>query len=180
MPAVTDVLESLCARLRPPEVTVDAGVPLPFADPDRSSSWAWLHTTRPLARVAGEDRVRFTAPTEALESLLAQANPDASLRPGTPGVLLWASVADADGALLACGAARPHTPGVPHLSSIAVHPRARRQGLGSAVTTAMTRRLLRRYPAVSLALWSGNSAARALYDSLGFVGGHDYTTCALS
>ena len=55
-------------------------------------------------------------------------------------------------------------------------PAARRQGLGAAVTAAMTRRLLRTAPVVSLALWSGNTTARALYDRIGFTGGHDYRT----
>ncbi len=170
------VVEELCARLRPAEVTVDARVPLPFAHPDNGSLWAWRHTTRQLRAVPGEDRVGFAPTTQALEDLLAEANPDAGLRPGSPGVLTWAAVADEDGTLLACGAARPHTPGVPHLSSIAVHPRARRQGLGAAVTVALVRRLLRTAPAVSLALWAGNDAARALYDGLGFVGGPDHAT----
>ena len=85
-------------------------------------------------------------PEPGLDALLAEANPEAFVRPGTPGVLLWAAVADEDGSLLACGAAKPHTPGVPHLSSVAVHPRARRQGLGAAVTVALVRRLLRTEP----------------------------------
>lgn len=174
--AVTAVVEELCARLRPPEVTVDARVPLPFTRPDGGSLWAWRHTTRPLPRVPGEDRVGFAPTTAALEDLLAAANPDAFVRPVTPGVLLWAAVEDADGSLLACAAAKPHTPGVPHLSSVAVHPSARRQGLGGAVTVALARRLLRAAPAVSLAFWGGNDAARALYDGLGFVGGPDHAT----
>lgn len=172
---VSDVIEELCTTLRPAEVAVDARVPLPFAHPDHGSLWAWMHTTRSLPEVPGEDRVDVAPSTDALEVLLAAANPDAFVRPGTPGVS-WAAVADADGTLLACAAARPHTPGVPHLSSIAVHPRARRQGLGAAVTVALTRRLLRTSPAVSLALWAGNTAARSLYDRIGFVGGHDYAT----
>lgn len=175
LPAVTVVVEELCARLRPAEVTVDARVPLPFARADGGSLWAWRHTSRQLPPVPGEDRVGFAPPTAALEDLLAAANPDASVRPGTPGVL-WAAVEDADGTLLACAAAGAHTPGVPHLSSVAVHPRARRQGLGGAVTVALTRRLLRGAPAVSLAFWGGNDAARALYDGLGFVGAPDHAT----
>ncbi|MFC3687356.1 GNAT family N-acetyltransferase [Aquipuribacter hungaricus] len=173
---VGEVVEELCAVLRPAEVTVDARVPLPFASPDGGSRWAWRHTVRQLPAVPGEDRVVWDPPTGALEELLAAANPDAFVRPGTPGVLVWAAVADSDGSLLACGAAKPHTPGVPHLSSIAVHPQARRQGLGAAVTVALVRRLLRSHPTVSLALWAGNSGARALYDGLGFVGGPDHAT----
>lgn len=173
---VAERVEELCARLRPAEVTVDARVPLPFAHPENGSLWAWRHTVRALPPVPHEDRVRFDPPTGALEALLAEANPDAFVRPGTPGVLAWAAVPDADGTLLACGAAKAHTPGVPHLSSVAVHPRARRQGLGAAVTVALTRRLLRRYPAVSLALWAGNAGARALYEQVGFVGGPDHAT----
>ncbi|MGJ7442072.1 GNAT family N-acetyltransferase [Aquipuribacter sp. MA13-6] len=173
---VGEVVEDLCRALRPHEVTVDAAVPLPFAHPEHGSLWAWLHTTSALPIVPGEDRVRWDPDPVRLDELLDEANPDAYVRPGSPGARSWAAVADEDGRLLACGAVTEHTPGVPHLSSIAVSPAARRQGLGAALTVGMTRRLLRTAPAVSLALWSGNTVARALYDRIGFTGGHDYAT----
>jgi ribosomal protein S18 acetylase RimI-like enzyme len=173
---VSAVVADLCREVEPFEVTVDVRVPLPFTDPARGADWAWMHTARQLPPVPGEDRVVWSPGAAELDELLAEANPDAYVRPGTPGVLAWAGIPDDDGRLLACGAAYPHTPGVPHLSSVAVSPRARRQGLGAALTVAMTRRLLRTSPVVSLALWSGNTGARALYDRVGFRGGHDYRT----
>jgi ribosomal protein S18 acetylase RimI-like enzyme len=178
--AVGEVVEPLCRATGTPEVTVDISVPLDFADPDRGSEWAWMHATRALPAVPGEDRVVWSPDRDAVDALLDEANPDAYVRPGTPGVLAWAAVPDTDGTLLACGAATHHTPVVPHLSSIAVSPRARRQGLGAALTVAMTRRLLRTAPVVSLALWAGNTTARALYDRVGFTGGHDYRTRELA
>lgn len=173
---VSEVVQGLCLALRPFEVTVDAGVPLPFAHPDNGSRWAWLHTTRPLPPVPGEDLVVWSPDPDLVTALLDEANPDAFVRPGDPRLRAWAAVAGPDGRLLACGAVTHHSPGIPHLSSIAVSPAARRQGLGAALTAAMTRHLLRTAPAVTLAMWSGNTVARALYDRLGFIGGHDYAT----
>ena len=180
---VATVAGPLAARLGAPEVTVAASVTLPeqVSGTDDVGSgvggetlWAWMHTTRTLPPVPGEDRVEWDPDPAAVEALLQDANPDAYVRPGDPRALAWAVVPGEDGALLACGAVTEHAPGVPHLSSIAVSTTARRQGLGAAVTAAMARHLLARSPVVSLALWSGNTAARALYDRLGWTGGHDY------
>jgi len=171
------VAEDLGHALRPTEVTTGEGV-LGWAHPDGGSRWAWLHTTRALPRVPGEDRVSWTPDPVRVSELLDEANPDAYVRPGGPTAQSWAAVAGPGGRLLGCGAVTHHRPGVPHLSSIAVSPTARRQGLGAALTVAMTRHLLRTAPAVSLALWSGNTGARALYDRIGFTGGHDFDTRA--
>ncbi|WP_380168504.1 GNAT family N-acetyltransferase [Jannaschia sp. R86511] len=139
-----------------------------------------MATTRPLPAVPGEDRLTWDPDPAAVDALLDEANPDAYVRPGRPGGLAWAAVPGPDGRLLACGAASYHRPGVPHLASIAVSPSARRQGLGAALTVGMTRHLLRTAPAVSLALWSGNTVARALYERIGFATGHDYATRELT
>lgn len=173
---VAAVVEDLCRQLPAAEVTVDARVPLPFTDPERGSEWAWLHTARALPVVPGEERVVWSPDDDRVDELLDLANPDAYVRPGSPTARAWAGVPGEDGALLACGAVTHHSPGVPHLASIAVSTAARRHGLGAALTVAMTRRLLRTAPVVSLALWSGNTVARALYDRVGFTGGHDYLT----
>lgn len=170
------VVEDLCRALQPHEVTVDATVPLPFADPDDGSTWAWLHTTRPLPPVPGDDRVRWDPDPARVDALLDEANPDAFVRPGSPSARAWAAVPGDDGRLLACGVVTQHVPGAPHLASIAVSSTARRRGLGAALTVGMTRTLLRTAPVVSLAMWSGNTVARALYDRVGFTGGHDYAT----
>ncbi len=169
---VGPLAESLGAR----EVTVDAAVDLRLGHPDRGSEWAWMHTARPLPVVPGEDRVVWSPDPTVVEALLDEANPDAFVRPGDGRSTGWAAVLDDDGGALACGAVTEHAPGVPHLASIAVASSARRQGLGAALTAAMTRRLLRTAPAVTLALWSGNTTARALYDRIGLTGGHDYRT----
>lgn len=174
--AVGGAVQELCEHLRPHEVTVDARVPLDFAHPEHGSRWAWLHTTRPLPAVPGEELVVWSPEAAAVDALLDVANPDAFVRPGSPAAHAWAAVPDTDGGLLACGAVTFHAPVLPHLASVAVAPRARRRGLGAALTAAMVRRLLRTSPAVSLALWAGNTSARALYDRVGFTGGHDYAT----
>lgn len=178
---VSAVVADLCRALRPHEVTVDERVPLSFAGPEQGARWAWLHAARPPLPVPGEERVVWSPDPARLQALLDEANPTAYVRPGDPSAPAWAAVPDPGGSgrLLACGAVAHHRPGVPLLSSIAVSPSARRQGLGAALTAAMTRRLLARAPVVSLALWSGNTVARALYDRVGFTGGHDFLTLEL-
>lgn len=177
---VGDIVGDLCVRLSPPQVTVDARVPLPFADPAKGSEWAWLHVARALPAVPGQERVRWSPDPIAVAQLLSEANPDAFVGADDPAVKAWAAIPGEDGRLVACGAVTHHSPGIPHLGSITVSPAARRQGLGAALTAAMVRRLLRTAPVVSLALWSGNTVARALYDRLGFTGGHDYATRELT
>jgi ribosomal protein S18 acetylase RimI-like enzyme len=79
--------------------------------------------------------------------------------------------------LLACGADTSESPGVGHLSSIATHPDARGQGLGSAVTAALIRLLLDEgCDLVVLGLYAANSAGRALYDHLGMHDDHRFTS----
>lgn len=174
--AVGAVVQPLAEALGAPEVTVDVAVDLRVGDPARGSEWAWMHASHPLPPVAGEERVLWSPEPAVVDALLDEANPDAYVRPGDGRSTAWAAVVDDDGRALACGAVTEHTPGVPHLASIAVSPTARRQGLGAALTAAMTRRLLRTSPVVTLALWAGNTKARALYDRIGYTGGHDYRT----
>lgn len=66
---------------------------------------------------------------------------------------------------------------VGHFSAIAIRPDARGQGLGSALTAWATRRLFREgYDLVTLGLYAGNTAARRMYDRLGFTGEHRFTS----
>lgn len=139
----------------------------------RLDHWDWMWTDAPSpAPVAGEERVEplVDAEAPAVERLLASAGPRHSVDPGDPVVRGWVGVRDAGtGRLLACAAHEEPIPGVPQLASVATAPDARGQGLGTAVTAALTRRLFASgTPVVTLALDAGNHRARRIYRRLGY------------
>jgi len=134
--------------------------------------WEWMWTDAAPAPTAGEGRVAAVPVPRCdpeIVGLLAAASPRHSSAPGSAGVERWLGIRGPHGALLAVGANHPSSPGVPHLASIAVHPGARGQGLGAAVTAALTRQLLSEgAPAVTLGMYSDNAVARRMYERLGF------------
>ncbi|BCJ57267.1 GNAT family N-acetyltransferase [Micromonospora endophytica] len=78
----------------------------------------------------------------------------------------WYGVRDGD-RLIACGA--DCTRGdVGFLAGLTVAPEHRRQGLGAALTTGMTRALSARYDVVALGVHLSNTNARRLYQRLGY------------
>ncbi|WP_336923564.1 GNAT family N-acetyltransferase [Aquipuribacter sp. SD81] len=179
--AVAAVAGSLRAATGAPDLTVPAAAAALAGgavglglEPGRTFGWAWRHTTRPLPAAPWEERVAWDPPVDDVARLLDEASPHAFVRPGSPWVRRWAGLRGDDGTLLACGAVTEHAPGVPHLAAIATHPAARGRGLGGALTAGMTRSLLGRHAAVSLALWASNDAARRTYARIGFADGHDY------
>lgn len=159
-------------------------VTLPRGTPARLPAWVgldgtdwdfrWLAAPPPPQR--GEDRV-VDLDEQGIAAFLAAASPTASALPGSERVNGWVGVRAADGALLACAADTSMTPAIGHLSSIAVSPAARGQGLGSAVTAALTRRFFTAgAEIVTLGMYADNTAGRALYDRLGFADDHRFTS----
>ena len=135
----------------------------------------WLAAPPPVQR--GEERVVPVDDDVAVAELLAASSSRASARPGQPGVRRWVGVRDESGRLLACAADTSSASGVGHLSSIAVAPHARGQGLGKAVTAALVRRLFDDgSDIVTLGMYADNLAGRALYDALGFADEHPFTS----
>ncbi len=59
--------------------------------------------------------------------------------------------------------------GVAAIGNVLTHPSRRRQGLARALMATLSRRLLDAVPTVGLNVGVANTAARALYDDLGFV-----------
>jgi ribosomal protein S18 acetylase RimI-like enzyme len=104
----------------------------------------------------------------AISDLLDAGNADAHARPGDPRIHSWLGVSDELG--LACvGALTVTENGGAHLRAITTAPRARRRGLGSAVSAALTRRGLREVsPEVTLGVYSDNTPALELYAALGY------------
>ena len=172
----------------------------------RGTDWdfRWLDAPPPVQ--PGEDRV-VEVDDAAVAGLLPFASPTASTLPGAPGVRGWLGVLGpvpapgpgdpqnqngsstpeitrsgsvdhaGDEVLLACVADTSAATGVGHLSSIAVHPAARGQGLGRAVTAAMARRMFASgCDLVTLGMYADNVAGRALYDGLGMHDDHRFTS----
>ena len=134
----------------------------------------WLAAPPPVQ--PGEGEVVAVSDDNAVRALLAAASHTASARPGDPGVRRWVGVRWT-GDLAACAADTSGATGVGHLSSIAVHPAARRAGLGRAVTAALTRTLFREgCDVVTLAMYADNAVGRRLYDGLGFSDEHRWTS----
>ena len=168
-----------------PELPSRQRLTVPRGAPARFPAWAgmdgvdwdfrWLPEPPPVQR--GEDRVEPVDDAVAVTSLLAASSSRASVQPGDEAVLGWVGVRDRTGQLLACAADTSSATGVGHLSSIAVLPAARGQGLGKAVTAALTRRLFDEgKDVVTLGMYADNPAGRALYDALGFRDEHPFTS----
>lgn len=175
---VAELLPELPPRQR---VTVPRGTPvhLPawvgMAPASADWDFRWLAAPPPVQ--AGEDRVEPVDDDAAVKALLTEASPTASAQPGDEGVRRWLGVRGGDGGLLACAADTSAATGVGHLSSIAVAVAARGQGLGRAVTAALTRQLFEDgADLVTLGMYASNDAGRAMYDAIGFVDDHRFTS----
>jgi ribosomal protein S18 acetylase RimI-like enzyme len=143
-----------------------------------TTDWDFRWTDVPPPEQPREDDV-VEVGDDAVQALLAVANPGASAQPGDERVRRWLGLPGPAG-LLACGADTTQATGVGHLSSIATHPDARGQGLGAAVTAALTRRLLTQdCDVVTLGMYASNTAGRALYDHLGMKDDHRFTSGTL-
>ena len=133
----------------------------------------WLGEPPPVQ--PAEDRV-VEVTAEEVAALLPTASPTASALPGDPAVRRWVGV-QGDAGLLACAADTSAATRVGHLSSIAVLPEARGQGLGAAVTARLTRDLFAEgCDVVTLGMYADNAAGRALYDALGMADEHRFTS----
>lgn len=171
---ISDLLGEIPHNTR---VTMPRGTPplLPAWVAVDGNDWEFWWTSSPLAEQPGEDRVEVVS-AEEVAALLPVASPTASAQPDDPGVRRWVGVRGPDG-LLACAADTSGATGVGHLSSIAVHPSARGQGLGSAVTASLTRRLFEEgCDLVTLGMYADNTAGFALYGSLGMHNDHHFTS----
>lgn len=194
--AVSLLVEELLPELRDrTRVTLPRGTAalLPAWVALAGTDWdfRWLDAAPP--QQPGEDRV---TPVEdaAVADLLERASPRASARPGDPAVKAWYGITGPGSpgpgstgpgtarpgtapGLLACAADTSAATAVGHLSSIAVDPDARGQGLGAAVTAAVARRMLATdCDLVTLGMYADNTAGRALYDRLGMHDAHHFTS----
>ena len=171
---IADLLEELRDRQR---VTLPRGTAplLPAWVALDGTDWDFRWLGAPPPEQPGEDAVT-EVPDELVSRLLAAASPTASAQPGDPAVRRWLGVVEG-GELLAVAADTSAATAVGHLSSIAVHPAARGRGLALAVTARLTRTLLAEgCDVVTLGMYAGNTAGRALYDRLGFADDHRFSS----
>lgn len=155
-------------RLNLPRIALGAVTPyLPAADP---GDWDFRWTTTAPPPLLGEERVvpLGAEDEKAIIDLIEEAFPTTSTRPGQPRINQWYGIWDS-GRLVACGADRSRG-GVGFLAGLTVAPDRRGQGLGAALTAAMTRRLLAAHGRVTLGVMADNHHAARLYERLGFVG----------
>jgi len=138
---------------------------------DRAWDFRWttsvpgLDPDREVVGVEGDDEI---------DALLDEAFPDSSVRPGHPLVIGWYGVR-AGGRLAAVAADRSGRPPgsdarptVGAIGGLAVHPDFRGQGLGKALSAALTGRFVRDYGLSTLGVYPENVAAQRMYESLGY------------
>jgi GNAT superfamily N-acetyltransferase len=178
--AVGDLVARLLPELPPRQrITVPRGTPahLPAWVGMAGTDWDFRWLTAAPAVQRGESQVVPVCDDDELTALLAAASPTAWVQPGDAAARRWVGVRDGAGALVACAADTSAATGVGHLSSIAVLPAARGRGLGRAVTAALTRRLLAEgNDLVALGMYADNTVARGVYDALGYVDDHRFTS----
>lgn len=173
---VGTLLDALAPHLPALDVT---GVSVPRAQEheitDRftvlgGGDWDWMWTDQhptPAAEAALVD-LDDTRDAEEITALAAE-NPRFEGFPGTGASEQWVGARDAEGRLVACGAIQRLPSGVAHLGGILVTSRYRRQGLGTAVTAALTAGAVAAEGVCTLGMYADNDAARSVYEGLGYV-----------
>jgi ribosomal protein S18 acetylase RimI-like enzyme len=153
-------------------ITVPRGVDVTrwVAESEWQGAWDLMRCDEPPATQPAEQRVRVLEDLDAVQAFLDRVNPHHSVRADHAEVELWMGVADeADGGLLAVGAFTRRVSGVAYLASIATDEQARGQGLGGAVTAALTRHAFASGDALcTLAHYHPNEPARRVYLRLGY------------
>lgn len=149
--------------------------------------WEWFWTTTIPERRPGEaavERLDVADPHVAgeLTELLDVSSPTTSALPGDPTVDHWYGIRAAERGLVACAAESERASGSSNLRAIAVHPALRGRGLGADVTAAVMRAGFEAgLHAVTLGMYSDNeTAARPMYQRLGFQLGQEFATYAVS
>ena len=134
------------------------------------AEWDLMRCDAAPPKQPGEERVELVEDAASVQAFLDRVSPTHSVRADHPEVERWLGVADeASGTLLAIGAFTRRLRGTPYLASIATAPEARGQGLGGAVTAALTRHAFATGQGpCTLAHFHPNDQARRLYLRLGY------------
>ncbi|GAA1926763.1 hypothetical protein GCM10009737_30780 [Nocardioides lentus] len=160
-----------------------AGALPPAWRPAEPRSWHWMLTTQappaPPAPPPAVEEVDLASDSgqgaAAVDAVLDAAMPETHARPGTAGIECWLGVRGADGVLAGVGALARQPDGTGNLRGIAVLPSYGGQGLGTALSAALTRRALAGASGVAtLGVYVDNAPALAVYDRLGFRTRHTF------
>lgn len=136
--------------------------------------WDWLWTDAPPPRQPAEHRVVGLDDADDAADLIrlnAEHSPTAESEPGSGRTEVWLGIRDRAGSIIAAGAIHRTAAGAPHLCGIVVDAAHRGQGLGAAITAALTRRALSLSGDTSVAtlsVYAGNTGARRMYQQLGY------------
>lgn len=151
-----------------------------YLEVSHRDDWDFRWTVTPPAVQPGEDRVvRLSAADhDAIGDLVESSFPTSTTRPGDPRVRHWYGI-HAGRRLVAVGADRSRG-GTGFLAGITVAVDARGQGLGAALTSAMTRILFDHAEEVTLGVMTDNLGAARLYERLGFIGSTPRTSVELA
>jgi ribosomal protein S18 acetylase RimI-like enzyme len=141
-----------------------------WAGEGRWNAWDLMRCDAEPPRQPGEERVVRIEDLASVQEFLDRASPTHSVPADHPEVEHWLGVAEeSTGTLLAIGAFERRRRGTPYLASIATAPEARGQGLGGAVTAALTRHAFATGESLcTLAHFHPNDQARRLYLRLGY------------
>ena len=143
----------------------------PGVESDRAWDFRW---TTSVPDIVEDHEVVPVGDGDEINALLDEVFPDSSVRPGHPVVIGWYGIR-AGGRLAAVAADRSGRPPgsearptVGVIGSLAVHPHFRGQGLGKALSAALTTRFVRDYGLSTLGVYPQNVAAQRMYESLGY------------
>lgn len=172
-------LEWLAASglLEQPGVTAVSG-PLPHAALLESvlgltdgGDWEWMWTdTAPPVDPREADIVELDDRDDGpeIEAFSRANNPRVWTEIGTGRMQGWLGLREETGALIAVGGAEREATGVPHLAGIVTAVNRRREGLGSVISAALTRRAIAEDGVCTLGMFSDNDTARRVYHRLGY------------
>ena len=133
--------------------------------------WEWMWTaTPPDVDPRESDVVELDDLVDGpqIEAFSRANNPRVWTEIGTGRMQDWLGLRDAAGELIAVGGADREATGVPHLAGIVTALERRREGLGSVISAALTRRALARHGVCTLGMFSDNDTARRVYHRLGY------------
>lgn len=133
--------------------------------------WEWMWTSRrvsPVAAPAPFVDLDDTRDAREIAAFAAVENPRFEGFPGTGLSERWLGVRDEAGALVACGAVQRTPAGTAHLAGVLVADGQRGRGLGRAISGALTDAVVAEEGVCTLGVYSDNTVARTLYESLGY------------
>lgn len=133
-----------------------------------SRPFGWMTATQAPSTDPGSARPAARDEQAAINQVLDESLPDSLARPGRTGVNRWWVGTD-DLGVAACAADAWSAPSVGLLAGVATSVRARGRGLGRAVTATTLTALIREHGTAALMVDGANTAARALYESLGMI-----------